>query len=71
MLYENNKSYEHNVNNGGVPFLATYAAQNGQRLNERIGKSIRLAKLYYLQAETLEGGKSDAMKKRPGRVFGC
>lgn len=71
MLYENNKAYEDNVNNGGVPFLATYAAQNGQRLNERKGKSIRLAKLYYLQAETLEGGKADAMKKRAGRVFGC
>lgn len=71
MLYENNKAYGDIVNSGEVPFLTTYAAQNGQRLNERKGKSLRLAKLYYMQAETLEGGKADAMKKRAGRVFGC
>ena len=51
MLYKNNKAYGDNVNDGGVPFLTTYASQNGERLNERKGKSIRLAKLYYQQAE--------------------
>ena len=71
MLYKNNKAYGDNVNIGGVPFLTTYASQNGERLNERKGKSIRLAKLYYQQAERLEGGKAEAMKKRAGRVFGC
>jgi len=71
MLYKNNKAYGDNVNSGGVPFLTTYASQNGERLNERKGKSIRLAKLYYQQAERLEGGKAEAMKKRAGRVFGC
>lgn len=71
MLYENNKAYGDIVNTGEVPFLTTYAAQNGQRLNERKGKSLRLAKLYYLQAERLEGAKAEAMKKRAGRVFGC
>jgi len=54
MLYKNNKAYGDNVNSGGVPFLTTYASQNGERLNERKGKSIRLAKLYYQQAERLE-----------------
>lgn len=71
MLYENNKAYAGNVNNDRVPFLTAYASQNGERLNERKGKSIRLAKLYYLQAERLEGSKAEAMKKRAGRVFGC
>lgn len=71
MLYENNKAYGDIVNTAKVPFLTTYASQNGERLNERKGKSIRLAKLYYQQAERLEGGKAEAMKKRAGRVFGC
>lgn len=71
MLYENNKAYGDIVNTAKVPFLTTYASQNGERLNERKGKSIRLAKLYYLQADNLEGGKADAMRKRAGRVFGC
>ncbi|WP_426769125.1 protein rep [Enterobacter cloacae complex sp. 375A2] len=71
MLYKNNKAYADNVNKAGTPFLSVYATQNGERLNERKGKSIRLAKLYYLQAEKLEGGKAEAMKKRAGRVFGC
>jgi len=71
MLYKNNKAYGDNVNIGGVPFLATYAAQNGQRLNERKAKSLRLSKLYYKRAEALEGAESEAMKKRAGRVFGC
>ena len=71
MLYENNKAYGDIVNTAKVPFLTTYASQNGERLNERKGKSIRFAKLYYQQAERLEGGKAEAMKKRAGRVFGC
>ena len=71
MLYKNNKAYADNVNKAGTPFLSAYAPQNGERLNERKGKGIRLAKLYYQQAERLEGGKAEAMKKRAGRVFGC
>ncbi|MEB6390930.1 protein rep [Kluyvera ascorbata] len=71
MSYGNNKAYAANVNLPKVPFLPEYANKNGDRLNERKGKSIRLAKLYYLQAERLEGGKAEAMKKRAGRVFGC
>lgn len=71
MLYKKNKAYGDNVNIGGVPFLATYAAQNGQRLNERKAKSLRLSKLYYKRAEALEGAEAEAMKKRAGRVFGC
>ncbi|HBX3881205.1 TPA: hypothetical protein MHZ99_28335 [Klebsiella pneumoniae subsp. pneumoniae] len=71
MSYGNNKAYAANVNLPKVPFLPEYANKNGDRLNERKGKSIRLAKLYYLEAERLEGGKAEAMKKRAGRVFGC
>ncbi|HDE1021825.1 TPA: protein rep [Klebsiella quasipneumoniae] len=71
MLYENNKAYGDIVNGSGVPFLTTYATQNGKRLNERKGKSIRLAKLYYLQADTMEGNNAEAMRKRAGRVFAC
>lgn len=70
MLYKKNKAYGDNVNIGGVPFLATYAAQNGQRLNERKAKSLRLSKLYYKRAEALEGAEAEAMKKRAGRVLG-
>lgn len=71
MLYVNNKACGANVNGTSVPFLPLYAAQNGQRLNERKGKGVRLAKLYYIQAEGLEGAKSEAMRKRAGRVYGC
>jgi len=71
MLYENNKAYGAIVNTASVPFLPTYASQNGDRLNERKGKSLRLAKLYYIQADTLESNKAEAMRKRAGRVFGC
>jgi len=71
MLYENNKAYGGIVNGAPVPFLPLYAAQNGQRLNERKGRSIRLAKIYYIHAESLEGNSAEAMRKRAGRVFGC
>lgn len=71
MLYKNNKAYGDNVNIGEVPFLTTYATQNGKRLNERKAKSLRLSKLYYKRANALEGAEAEAMKKRAGRVFGC
>ena len=62
MSYGNNKAYAANVNLPKVPFLPEYANKNGDRLNERKGKSLRLAKLYYLQAERLEGAKAEAME---------
>ncbi|EGG9712014.1 protein rep, partial [Salmonella enterica] len=71
MLYKNNKAYGDNVNAAEVPFLTTYATENGKRLNERKSKSVKLAKLYYKKAETLENATAEAMRKRAGRVFGC
>lgn len=71
MLYKDNKAYVGNVNGSEIPLLPIYARENGNRLNERKGKSIRLAKLYYLQADAMEGNKAEAMRKRAGRVFGC
>lgn len=71
MLYKNNKAYGDNVNAAEVPFLTTYATENGKRLNERKGKSVKLAKLYYKKADALENATAEAMRKRAGRVFGC
>ncbi|MWD87401.1 hypothetical protein, partial [Escherichia coli] len=71
MLYKNNKAYGDNVNATKVPFLTTYAPENGKRLSERKSKGISLAKLYYKRAETLENATAEAMRKRAGRVFGC
>lgn len=71
MLYKDNKAYAGNVNGATVPFLPVYASQNGDRLNERKGKSLKLAKLYYKRSEELQGNEAEAMKKRASRVYGC
>jgi hypothetical protein len=69
MLYKNNKAYADNVNKAECHFYQCMRP-NGQRLNERKGKSLRLAKLYSASG-TLGRCKAEAMKKRAGRVFGC
>lgn len=71
MLYKDNKAYDGNVNGATVPFLPTYAPQNGARLNERKEKSVKLSGVYYKIAEQLDGNSSEAMRKRAGRVYGC
>lgn len=72
MLYKDNKAYVEIVNGATVPFLPTYAPQNGERLNERKKKSVRLSGIYYKLAEGLvDDNEAEAMKKRAGRVYGC
>jgi len=72
MLYENNKAYGAIVNSATVPFLPAYATSNGERLNDRKEKSVKLSGIYYKLAESLEDdNKAKSMKKRAGRVYGC
>lgn len=71
MSYGNNKAYTANVNLGKVPFLPEYATKNGERLNERKVKGVKLSGVYYKIAESLKGNELEAMKKRAGRVYGC
>lgn len=76
MLYSNNCiASPANVN---IPKrLAEAAKKNGRRLNERKAKGIRLAKIYYAEADALQSKKPEleavakALRKRAGRVVGC
>lgn len=79
MLYNSNcMALAANVNSVERPErLAVSAKKNGRRLNERKAKGIKLAKIYYAEADAMLNKNPEleavakALRKRAGRVVGC